>query len=135
MYTVNKKIYFCYGHRLVNYAGKCKHLHGHDVVAEFLLGSEQLDERGMVVDFSDIKLHLKQWIDDHIDHKMLLYKNDPMVPVLQAEGEPLFLMDQNPTAENIAKRLFEQAEKMNFPILEVKLWESPTSCAAYSISA
>ena len=132
MYTVTKQIFFCYGHRLINYEGKCKHLHGHDVVAEFILARDSLDHRGMVMDFSDIKLHLKSWIDDAIDHKMLLFKDDPMVKVLQNEGEPLFLMDKNPTAENIAACLFEKAKSLGFPIIEVKLWETPTSCASFS---
>jgi len=131
MYTVCKKIYFCYGHRLINYAGKCRHLHGHDVVAEFILSAETLDARGMVMDFSDVKNTLKGWIDQHIDHKMILCATDPMVAILQAEDEPLYLMATNPTAENIAHCLFQQAQKFGFPIIEVKLWETPTSCASY----
>ena len=131
MYTVSKQIHFCYGHRLVNYDGKCKHLHGHDVVAEFILGSNSLDHRGMVMDFNDIKNKLKAWIDEVIDHKMLLHKDDAMVKILSEQGEPLFLMDDNPTAENIAACLFKKAESFNFPIIEVKLWETPTSCASF----
>ena len=30
MYRVTRQIDFCYGHRLLNYAGKCKNLHGHN---------------------------------------------------------------------------------------------------------
>ena len=131
MYKVTKQIFFCYGHRLIKYTGKCKHLHGHDAMAEIELSSPELDERGMVVDFSDIKNMLKQWIDDNIDHKMLLHRNDPIVPILQEQQEPLLLMDDNPTAENIAKLLFNKAREFNFPVTEVRLWESPTSCASY----
>ena len=65
---------------------------------------------GMVIDFGDIKRDLKQWIDDFLDHKMLLHQDDPMVVVLQREGEPLFLMNHNPTAENIARCIFLQAK-------------------------
>jgi len=134
MYKVTKQIFFCYGHRLIKYAGKCKHLHGHDAMAEIELSRPELDERGMVVDFSDIKNMLKQWIDDNIDHKMLLHRNDPIVPILQEQQEPLLLMDDNPTAENIAKLLFNKAEEFDFPVTEVRLWESPTSCASYKIT-
>ena len=101
------------------------------MVAEFILGSNSLDHRGMVMDFTDIKNKLKAWIDEVIDHKMLLHKDDAMVKILSEQGEPLFLMDDNPTAENIAACLFKKAESFNFPIIEVKLWETPTSCASF----
>ena len=46
-------------------------------------------------------------------------------------GEPLYLMDANPTAENIAKRIFEVAAEQGFPVVEVRLWETPHCCATY----
>ncbi len=131
MYQVLKQITFCYGHRLIRYSGKCQHLHGHDAVAEIVIQSESLDERGMVVDFSDIKADVSTWIDQYLDHKMLLCKEDPMVEQLQACGEPLFLMADNPTAENIARVIFEQTAAMGHDVVEVRLWESSSSCAVY----
>ena len=67
MYKVIKAIEFCYGHRLLNYEGKCRHLHGHNAKAEIEISSEELDERGMVYDFSEIKQSVKKWIDENID--------------------------------------------------------------------
>jgi hypothetical protein len=55
MYSVTKKIEFCYGHRLLDYDGICKHPHGHNAVAEIEVRSGTLDNRNMVCDFSDIK--------------------------------------------------------------------------------
>ena len=55
IYQVTKIIPFCYGHRLLNYDGKCKYLHGHNGLAEISLSSKKLDHRGMVVDFTDVK--------------------------------------------------------------------------------
>ena len=55
MYKVVKEIHFCYGHRLMNYDGKCAHPHGHNGKIEIELKSERLDERGMVFDFGDMK--------------------------------------------------------------------------------
>ena len=55
MYVVTKRIDFCYGHRLLNYEGKCKYLHGHNGRVEIELEGERLDDRGMVTDFGDIK--------------------------------------------------------------------------------
>jgi 6-pyruvoyltetrahydropterin/6-carboxytetrahydropterin synthase len=51
--------------------------------------------------------------------------------VLEAQGEPLFLMDENPTAENIAKLVYRQGASKGLPVVEIRLWESPTSCATY----
>jgi len=63
IYRVTREINFCYGHRLLNYEGKCRHLHGHNGKAVISVESEELDNRGMVLDFSDIKTVVSTWID------------------------------------------------------------------------
>ncbi len=70
MYTVTKEIHFCYGHRLLNYEGKCRYLHGHNGRAVITIDAEQLDHRGMVLDFTDIKNVVSSWIDDSLDHRV-----------------------------------------------------------------
>ena len=55
MYLVTKRIEFCYGHRLLDYDGVCKHPHGHNAVVEVDVRTDRLDNRNMVADFSDIK--------------------------------------------------------------------------------
>ena len=52
MYQVTREIDFCYGHRLLNYDGKCRHLHGHNGRAVLTLAAPELDGLGMVMDFS-----------------------------------------------------------------------------------
>lgn len=131
MFQVSRQIDFCYGHRLLNYDGKCKHLHGHNGRAIIALAAEELDSRGMVLDFSDIKRVVSRWIDDNLDHRMILHRDDPAVSMLQAVGEPLFLIDRNPTAENIAKLIFDFTAEAGFPIIEVQLWETPNCFATY----
>jgi 6-pyruvoyltetrahydropterin/6-carboxytetrahydropterin synthase len=131
MFRVSREIDFCYGHRLLNYAGKCKYLHGHNGRAIITIESATLDERGMVLDFSDIKNVVSAWIDDKLDHRMLLQKTDSAVPILQQMGEPLFLMDENPTAENIARLIFDFTASRGFPIVECQLWETPRCFATY----
>ncbi len=101
MYRVSQEIDFCYGHRLLNYSGKCRHLHGHNGKAVIVLETAKLDERGMLVDFADIKRTLCSWVDGQLDHRMILCEADPAVPVLKSLGEPLTLIPDNPTAENI----------------------------------
>jgi 6-pyruvoyltetrahydropterin/6-carboxytetrahydropterin synthase len=131
MFRVSREIDFCYGHRLLNYDGKCKYLHGHNGTAIITIESAALDERGMVLDFSDIKRVVSTWIDEQLDHRMLLHKTDPVVPLLQKMGEPLFLMDTNPTAENIARLIFDFTASRGFPIVECQLWETPRCFATY----
>jgi len=134
MFRVAREIDFCYGHRLLNYDGKCRHLHGHNGRAVITLEASSLDHRGMVFDFSDIKLVVSSWIDDNLDHRMILNKKDPAVEVLRELGEPLYLLETNPTAENIAKLIFEYTRDHGFPILQCQLWETPRCYATYSES-
>ena len=131
MFRVTREIDFCYGHRLLNYDGKCKFLHGHNGRAVITIESPTLDDRGMVLDFSDIKRVVSNWIDENLDHRMILHRDDPAVGVLRQLGEPMFLVDVNPTAENIAKLIFDYAQSQGFPISEAVLWETPRCFATY----
>jgi len=131
MFQVTRELRFCYGHRLLNYDGKCRHLHGHNGRALITLEANALDTLGMVVDFSTIKRIVGGWIDAHLDHRMILHKSDPVLPTLQSQGEPVFLLDVNPTAENLARLIFEYTASQGFPVVEVKLWETEDSFAVY----
>ncbi len=131
MFRVTREIDFCYGHRLLNYDGKCRHLHGHNGRAVIVLESPKLDDRGMVLDFTDIKRVVSRWIDETLDHRMILCRDDPAVAALKQLGEPLHLIDANPTAENIAKLIFDFTASQGFPIVETHLWETPQCYATY----
>ena len=132
MYCVTKRLDFCYGHRLINHEGVCRHLHGHNAMVEIDITAETLDARDMVVDFADIKRAVKAWIDRELDHKMILREDDPLVEVLRAQGEPVYTIESNPTAERLAKLIFETATGLGFKVSAVRLWETPGSCASYS---
>lgn len=134
MFRVVKKLDFCYGHRLLDYDGKCAHPHGHNGRVEVEFSSDKLDERGMVIDFVDIKRELKAFLDQEFDHKMLLRQDDPLVKVFKEMGEPVFLMQENPTAENIAKVIFNFAISRGLPVTSVRLWETSSSFAECSSS-
>ena len=131
MFRVTKEIHFCYGHRLLDYAGKCRHLHGHNGKAVVTLEAPALDPLGMVVDFSEIKRVLGKWIDDALDHRMLLHRDDPILPDLRQRGELFVELDVNPTAENLAKMIFEYAVSHGLPVIAVTLWETENSFATY----
>ena len=132
MYRVTREISFCYGHRLLNYDGKCRHLHGHNGRAVLTLESPELDELGMVMDFSRIKRVVAGWIDTQLDHRMILHRDDPALPFLRQQGEPDFVVDVNPPAENIARIIYEFARGEGFPVVEVRLWETESCYATYS---
>lgn len=132
MYQITQEISFCYGHRLLHYAGKCGRLHGHNGVAQITLRAEALDAQGMVADFDAVEKVLRAFIDEAIDHRMLLHRDDPALPALRALGEPLCEVAFNPTAENIARMIFDRAAQAGFPVAEVRVVEVPGSTAAYA---
>jgi len=131
MFRVSRHIEFCYGHRLLNYQGKCRHLHGHNGRVLITLEGATLDNRGMLLDFGEMKQIVQQWIDDELDHRMILRRDDPAVPALTELGEPLVLIDANPTAENLAKLIFRFARQRGLPVVKVELWETPKCSASY----
>ncbi len=133
MFQVTREIDFCYGHRLLDYGGKCKNLHGHNGRVLITLEAAALDRLGMVVDFADIKQVIQKWIDDNLDHRMILRRDDPVVATLEEMGEPLVLMDENPTAENIARLIADHAVGKGLPVVEVRLWETPHCSALYRV--
>ena len=132
MYSVTKQIEFCYGHRLLDYDGLCQHPHGHNAVAEIEVRADALDRLNMVVDFSDIKDLVKAWIDRELDHRMILRHDDPLVKVLQDMGEPVYLLDSNPTAERLARLLFDTCRELGLTASKVTVWETPSSWATYA---
>src|SRR3989338_7952142 len=132
MYNITKTFSFCYGHRLYKDPGKCGHLHGHTGRAEITLFGKELDDLGMLKNFDDLKASIGKWIDENIDHCMLLNRTDPLVSVLKDAGEKLYLLNGNPTAENLAHLIFNVAREKRLPVKSVTFWESPTANATHS---
>ena len=132
MYSVTKRIEFCYGHRLMDYDGVCRHPHGHNAIVEIDIRAERLDGRNMVADFTDIKRVVKGWIDRELDHKMILRRDDPLAEALRQLGEPMYLLESNPTVERIAQLIFDMSREQGLPVSRVTVWETPTSWATYT---
>lgn len=108
MYEVRKRLEISAAHKLeLSYDSKCTGLHGHNWIIDVYLRSEQLNEDGMVMDFT----HIKKAIHDKFDHKVI---ND--------------VVDFNPTAENLAKYICDRLAPYCF---RVDVQESTDNIASY----
>lgn len=132
VYKITKVIKFCYGHRLLNYDGKSKYLHGHNAYVEIDLASKSLDECGMVASFGSLKDAIENWVDSKFDHQVLLNEADPIGLLLKESGQMVNMLTVNPTSENLAKILFMVTQTLGFNVSEVRFWETSTSCGSYS---
>lgn len=130
---VTVRIEFDAGHRVPSHHGKCRNLHGHRYTALVTLRGV-VPEDGMVVDFGIAKEVMKEWIDEHYDHGMVLQRGDtlpgaaePLAELLQACGQKVHEMDEPPTAENMAAQLFSVAEELlpDVTVVKVRLYETP----------
>lgn len=122
------------GHRVYGHQGKCRNLHGHSYVFHFHCVSEELNELGMVVDFSIIKSTLCQWLEDNYDHRMLLWEQDPCAKQLLAIDSSVVIVPYNPTAENIAKHVLTEVAPQLLAGTQIKLnkivLEETSKCSA-----
>ena len=105
--SISRRFQFCAGHRVYRHESKCRHLHGHNYVAHIHLTAASLDDRGRVLDFSQVKTIVGGWLDDNWDHAMILCADDEeaLRAVRMVHGQKLYVMTQNPTAENMASEL------------------------------
>ena len=136
--TLMRRIKFCAGHRLVGHEGKCRNLHGHNYVAEFFVTADEQDPVGRVLDFSLMKRRFKGWIDEHWDHAFILWDQDESAlrAVRSVDPYRVFELPYNPTSENLARYLCEQAGPQLLAdtparVSRVIIWESDESSAEY----
>ena len=131
MYKVTKIVSFAYGHRLLDYRGKCENLHGHNGRVEVTLRTKTLNGEKMVADFTALGAALKDWVDGNLDHKVILCSRDPLLKTLRDSGQACFETPDNPTAEILAELIFGEMKKLELPVSEVRFWETDTSIACY----
>lgn len=141
-YSCTRRIQFCSGHRVMNHESKCANAHGHNYVAFFEAVATDLDELGRVIDFSVLKEKIGGWIDDNWDHGFIYFREDTVMHNA-LEGIKSCLGSQksyelmyNPTAENMAKYLYEYIcpellEGTGVKIVKVTLWETENCFASY----
>lgn len=122
MYELTVIVEFEAAHRIVDYPGKCNRLHGHNWSVEVTVKGKNLNELGMLIDFKELKIEVNKTIDK-LDHFYL--------------NELDSFVEDNPTAENIAKYIYEQVETSplfvnDIKVKMIKVWESPKSAVTYS---
>jgi 6-pyruvoyltetrahydropterin/6-carboxytetrahydropterin synthase len=120
MYSVRVECDFAAAHFLSHYRGKCEALHGHNYRVRLWARGDDLDEGGMLLDFGVLKESLRR-VCKNLDHTNL---ND----------NPVFQND--PSAERIAKYIFEETAKLLPPaeaelLFAADVYETPTSMARY----
>jgi len=112
---------FASAHSLRDYPGDCSRLHGHNWQVEVMVSSQVLDDTGIAIDFREIKRQAKVVVK-RLDHQYL------------NEIKPFDVL--NPTAENIAKYLFDETgvliNNKDVIVKEVTIWETPRSAVTYS---
>ena len=120
MFTLSVKDSFAAAHRLVGYKGKCEELHGHNFTVEVSIAGDDLQDDGMLLDFTILRGHLHEVLDV-LDHK---YIND--IP---------FFSGRASSAENIALYVFSEMEgrvgNNRVSVKKVTVWESDRACASY----
>lgn len=131
MFTITKEVYFCYGHRLIKHSGKCRHIHGHSVKASVTIKADKLDYQGMVCDFADVATIVSDYVERELDHNLLLYKEDPLIPCLKEAGERFSVFSEHPTAEFLAQLIFEHIKTQGLNVDVVTLWETASAYATY----
>src|SRR5690606_18144220 len=127
------------GHRVVGHEGKCRFLHGHNYRIHFTVAADQLDEIGRVVDFSVIKTQLCAWLEEHFDHKFLIWADDDLLlPLQEFTDDGLVIVPFTPTAEASARYLGEHTgpqQVQHYPVrlIACKVEETAKCSATYSL--
>lgn len=117
MLSVCKRFHFDSAHKLPNYKGKCKNLHGHRWEVEVEVSGEVNPKTGMILDFSLLKAFCEKTFLNQFDHG---YLNEHL---------------ENPTAENlvefIVKIIQVVLKEEPYRLERIRLYESPDAYAEW----
>lgn len=93
---------------------KCQSIHGHSWWVTVTIEAEKLDSLDMVVEFGAFKRAWRAWIDDTIDHALVVHEDDPVADAILSvlPEQRLYRMPSNPSTEAIAALLHREAERV-----------------------
>ena len=138
MYMITTTTHFDGAHFLAGYDGKCRNIHGHRWGIKVTAAAETLSgdgsDRAMVTDFSDLKKVL-EGITDAFDHA-LIYEagslKETTRAALREEGFRMCEISFRPTAECLAKHIYDRMKDAGCPVYSVEVHETPGNAAIYT---
>ena len=142
---ITKRFSFETGHALYGYDGKCRNVHGHSYkLYVTVIGRPMSDtthvKLGMVIDFSDLKVIVKNKIVDVFDHATVFNKNTPHVDLakeLSDRGHNVLLVNYQPTSEMMIidfANVIKQELPSHVKLHSLKLQETDSSYAEWFAS-
>lgn len=139
MYTISKEIEFDAGHRVPLHESKCRNPHGHRYKVQAIIEGELITEgpeAGMVKDFSNIKALLVKHVEEKYDHGFIAYEDDKVMIECFAgallENWKIIWVPFYPTAECLAKAIYDDMKPELPNLVTIVIWETPTSIATYT---
>lgn len=115
-YTISLRHNFETAHRLAAPGSpkKCMSIHGHSWLAIAELSGPAVDSNGILVEFGAFKSAWRRWIDDHLDHALVLQRDDPMAAAVCSvyADSRIYLLDESPTTEVLARHLWFRTDEI-----------------------
>lgn len=135
------------GHRVLGHESKCRVPHGHTYLIDVTCQAQKLDKLGRIIDFGQIKEIVGGWLDHHWDHNSIYHKDDPYLQLIDKAADALFIcggklpyvLDRNPTAENLAEHLWRKVNELffmhniNIMCSHIRIYETPNCWADYPV--
>ena len=133
-YTIRKKFKFEMAHQLFDaYSKACSdQIHGHSYILELFFESQDLDNTGMIIDFTKIKDKIKDYVDSW-DHCLVMpdMMATEYLQVLKLFNKNLKIVSYNPTAELMSHDIFNHIKIIIPQLCKVRLHETDTGYAEY----
>lgn len=142
MYEIEIRHNFETAHRLSHRKSptKCRSIHGHSWWVTATLKAEELDEFGMVLEFGAFKRAWRQFLDEKIDHHLVLSEGDPFIAAIR-DVEPesrILVLPADPTTEVLAKWVFDETElilhrlKPGVRLAKIHVQETAVNAASFN---
>jgi 6-pyruvoyl-tetrahydropterin synthase len=132
---VTKEFRFEGAHALLDYDGKCRHIHGHSyrlliTVSGVPESRENHPKSGMVLDFSELKSIVTSYITEPFDHALILRSDSPLAEEISNSYENVKIVEFQPTSENLTinfAKILKEHLPSHIKLCSVKLYETSTS--------
>jgi 6-pyruvoyltetrahydropterin/6-carboxytetrahydropterin synthase len=138
---ITKKFHFEMAHTLFEYDGVCRNIHGHSYNLEITISGKPLQQPGhpkdgMVMDFHELKLLVKQHITEKLDHALMISSltSPEQTEALQKVTNRLYIVGFQPTTENILSHIATILKPIlpeNVTLYSLRLYETATSYAEW----